>query len=343
MTLAPFRSLLFLLSTVPLGLSASAQAPTSAQPLTIDAVVTDKSGSPLPGLSESDLTLLDNKARRPLTAFHPSSGKHTPVEVILIIDAVNTRFQNVAYERSEIDKFLHTNEGRHPYPTTLAVFTDTGTRILPGFSTDGNVLSTSLKNEAIGLRTLRRSSGFYGAEDRLNLSLTALRQLIAAESPHPGRKLIVWISPGWPYLSGPNIQLDKKQQTGLFADVVSLSTQLRQNHITLYSIDPVGPADSGFRTFYYRAFLKGVKKPTDTDLGDLSLQVLATQSGGLAVSGNSDIHGFLHRCLQDADAFYELTFNPPPAEHPNEYHHLDLQVTQPGLTARTRDGYYIQP
>ena len=318
-------------------------AQSSSKPITLEAVATDKAGTPIPALQQGDFTLLDNKNPRSLTSFSGRIGKDSPVEVVLVIDAVNTRYQNVAYERSEIDKFLHANEGQLPYPSTLAIFTDTGTEIQPGFSKDGNAISAALKNETIGLRTLRRSSGFYGAEDRLSLSLNALRQLISVEAQHPGRKLIVWISPGWPYLSGPSIQLDKKQQDGIFADVVSLSTQLRQGHITLYSIDPIGPTDSIFRTMYYRAFLKGVKKPNQTDLGDLSLQVLASQSGGLAISGSSDVAGSLRRCLADADAFYELTFDPPPAEQPNEYHHLDLLVAKPGLTARTREGYYLQP
>ena len=318
-------------------------AQTSGSAITIDAVATDKAGTPIPALQEGDFTLLDNKHPRALTSFHGHVGKDSPVEVILVIDAVNTRYQNVAYERSELDKFLRANEGQLPYPTTLAIFTDSGTQIQPGFSKDGNAIRAALDKQDVGLRILRRSTGFYGAEDRLNLSLTALRQLISVESQQPGRKLIVWISPGWAYLSGPNIQLDRKQQDGLFAEIVSLSTQLRQNHITLYSIDPIGPADSGFRTFYYRAFLKGIKKPSQVDLGDLSLQVLATQSGGLAITGNSDISGSLRHCIADANAFYELTFNPPPAEQPNEYHHLDLLVTRPGLTARTRDGYYLQP
>ncbi len=318
-------------------------AQSSSQPVIIDAVATDKAGTPIPALTAADFTLLDNKVQRSLTDFHPRLGKDSPVEVILLIDAVNTRYQNVAYERSEIDKFLHSNEGQLPYPTTVAIFTDTGTQIQPGFSKDGNAISAALKAQNIGLRILRRSSGFYGAEDRLSLSLTALRQLVSVESQHPGRKLIIWISPGWPYLSGPAVDLSGKQQTGVFADIVSLSTQLRQAHITLYSIDPIGPADSGIRTFYYRAFLKGVKKPSQVDLGDLSLQVLATQSGGLAITGNSDVAGSLRRCVADADAFYELTFTPPPAEVPNEYHHLDLLVAKPGLTTRTRDGYYLQP
>ncbi len=318
-------------------------AQSSTQPIIIDAVATNKAGPPVPALTAGDFTLLDNKAPRALSNFQAHTGKDAPVEVVIVIDAVNTRFENVAYERSEIDKYLHTNEGQLPYPTTLAVFTDTGTQIQPGFTKDGHALSDALDHQEIGLRILRRSTGFYGAEDRLTLSLNTLRQLVSVESQHPGRKLILWISPGWPYLSGPAIDLDRKQQDSIFAEIVSLSTQLRQAHISLSSIDPIGPADAGLRTFYYETFLKGVKKPSQVDLGDLSLQVLASQSGGLAISGNSDVAGSLRRCVADADAFYELTFTPPPAETPNEYHHLELRVDKPGLTVRTRDGYYLQP
>lgn len=316
---------------------------TPDRPITIDAVATDKAGHPVPALTQSDFTLLDNKAPRALTGFTARSGKDVPVEVIVVIDAVNTRYENVAYERSEVAKFLHANEGQLAYPTSLAIFTDTGTQILPGFSKDGNALSEVLKQQTISLRTLRRSSGFYGAEDRLNLSLTALQQMVSVEAQHPGRKLILWISPGWPYLSSPAIQLDARQQNGIFAQIVNLSAELRRNRITLYSVDPVGPADAGLRTFYYRAFLKGVEKPSQVDLGDLSLQVLATQSGGLAISGNSDVANTLTRFVSDANAFYELTFDPPPSEQPNQYHHLELKVSNPALTARTRDGYYLQP
>jgi hypothetical protein len=46
---------------------------------------------------------------------------------------------------------------------------------------------------------------------------------------------------------------------------------------------------------------------------------------------------------EDGSAYYELIFDPTPAEHPNEYHQIELQVSQPGLTLRTRQGYYNQP
>jgi hypothetical protein len=48
-------------------------------------------------------------------------------------------------------------------------------------------------------------------------------------------------------------------------------------------------------------------------------------------------------CLADAKEYYTLAFEYPPADNANEYHTLDIKVGKPGLTARTRTGYYAQP
>lgn len=113
--------------------------------------------------------------------------------------------------------------------------------------------------------------------------------------------------------------------------------------MTLYNINPLGPGENLFRADYYQDFLKGVSKSDQTDLADLSLQVLAVQSGGLSLNSSSDVAGNLQRCLRDTESWYEVTFTAPVADHPNEYHHIQITVDEPGLTARTRDGYYAQP
>jgi hypothetical protein len=71
--------------------------------------------------------------------------------------------------------------------------------------------------------------------------------------------------------------------------------------------------------------------------------VLAVQSGGLASESNSDVTGVIRRCLTDASSWYEITYDPPPADGPNQYHHIEVKLDQPGLAARARDGYYANP
>jgi hypothetical protein len=125
--------------------------------------------------------------------------------------------------------------------------------------------------------------------------------------------------------------------------VITFSPQLRQANVTLYNINPLGPGENLLRANYYQEFVKGVSKSAQTDLADLSLQVLAAQSSGLVLQGDSDVAGLLTRCLEDTASWYEITFDPPVADWPNEFHRVEITVDKPGLTARTRTGYYTQP
>jgi VWFA-related protein len=316
--------------------------PAAASRITLDVVVTPKSGPPVADLQQQDFTIFDNKAPRHITSFRAFAGGQAPVHVLIVLDAVNVPYQSIAYSRGEIDKFLHANGGRLAYPTQLAFFTDKGMQIQQTFSTDGNELSSSLDQYAVALRDIRRSSQ-YEASDRFNLSIGALHSLSESQAKIPGRKLILWVSPGWPLLSGPRVFLDDKQENQLFSMIVSLSTQMREGAVTLYNINPFGAAEGVGRQFYYESFLKGVSKPNQALIGDLSLQVLAVQSGGLALTGNNNLTALLEQSAADGQAYYELSFDPPHADHADEYHHIEVQVAKPGLTARTRQGYYQQP
>jgi VWFA-related protein len=314
--------------------------------IALDMVVTDKSGKPISGLRQQDFTVLDNKLPQKLVSFRAvdQTTPGPPPEVILVVDAVNTSFITVSYERSEIVRFLGQNGGKLAQPVSIIFFKDTNTEMQRAPSRDGNALIAEFDKYVTGLRTINRSAGFYGAQDRLNLSLRAIGGLAAYEATKPGRKLVIWISPGWPLLSGPRIQLTGRQEEGVFGSVVALSAGLRKAGITLYSIDPLGAADAGsLRSFYYENFLKGVTKPNNVVFGNLGLQVLAVQSGGLALRSSNDITAEIDRCAADASAYYEVSFDSPPAEHPNEYHGLQVNVDKPGLTVRTHTAYYAQP
>ena len=311
--------------------------------IVLDVVATAKSGALVSGLQQGDFTLLDNKAPQTIASFRAVDGRKEPIEIVLVVDAVNTPYETVTYERGEIDRFLRDEGGHLAHPTSLAIFTDDGVRMQEGFSVEGNALGTSLDQSVIGLRDIRRSSGFYGAAERFELSLKALRELIAHESPRAGRKIILWVSPGWPLLSGPNVQIAEKERQELYTDIVSLSTQLQQARITVYSVDPLGATAGMARTFYWEAFVKGISKPSQVQAADLALQVLATQNGGEALNSSNDIAALLRKCVADTGAYYEISFYPAIGDQSHEYHHLEIHVAKPGVTARSRQGYYSRP
>jgi VWFA-related protein len=223
-------------------------------------------------------------------------------------------------------------------------FSDTGTQIQSESSRDGKALIAALEKNKTNLRTLRRSAGFYGAVERFELSLQTLRSLVADQSTRPGRKLLIWISPGWPILTGPHVELSAKEERSLFQSVVQMSQALRQARITLYSVDPLGTADAaGFRTFYYQQFLKGPASATKAQAGNLALQVLAYQSGGSVLNSSNDVASEIAKCVKDTTAYYRMSIHGAPAEGRDEYHQLQVLIDKPGLTGRTRTGYYAQP
>ncbi len=309
----------------------------------LDVVVAHKSGPPIGDLEQQDFTVLRDKRPQTITSFRAVESAQAPVEMVLVIDAVNADYQVVAYERSEVDKVLRAEGGQLSHPMSLLLLTDTGIQSIEGFSTDGNKLSSSLDQSVIGLRTLVRSAGFYGAAERYQISLDGLHDILAREAPRPGRKLVIFISPGWPLLSGPEVELDSKERRQFFGDVVYFSTNLRRAGITLYSIDPFGSRESVDRETYWENFTKGVSKSDQVEMGNLGLQVIAMQSGGLVLNSSNNIAGMLQNCLADARAYYEISFAPPPGNRPNEYHQIEIRVAKHGLTARTWQGYYSQP
>jgi len=317
--------------------------------ITIDVQVTDKSGAPVRGLQKQDFTLLDDKQPRNILSFYAvDSGaalaSDPPVEIVLVVDAVNASFQTVGYERSEVKKFLLQNDGKLAQPVSLVVFSDSGTKIQDGSSRDGNALAVLYDQYDTGLRSIKQSQGFYGAADRFDLSIKTLTSIVAYEESRPGRKLVIWFSPGWPLLSGPGTELSRKDEQQIFNSIVTASTGLRQARITLYSIDPLGLADAAsIRISYYEEFLKGVTSPGQVLPGNLGLQVLVVQSGGRVFNGSNDLTAAIANCAADANAFYVLSFDVARADQPDEYHSLRVTVDKPGTEARTRTGYYAQP
>jgi VWFA-related protein len=310
----------------------------------LDVVVTDKSGKPVSGLELKDFTLLDNKQPTKIVSFQAIDGTDQradpPAEVILLLDGVNLDYPTLAQTRDEIAKFLRQNGGHLAQPVSVVLFTDEGVKVLLAPSTDGNAMAAQLDQAKASLRTIGRSGGVNGASERFNLSVKWLSTVAEGEAQDTRRKLLIWAGPGWPMLNGPGIQTSPSGQRRLFYDAVELSTALREAHVALYSVS-FGSPDSSWD--FYQSFLKGIKTPDRMESADLTLKVIATQSGGQVPFPDNDLAAQIKTCVQDASAFYTLSFDPPKTDRADEYHGLKVVIDKPRLTARTSTGYYNQP
>lgn len=314
------------------------------QPIHLDAIVTDKSGNPIAGLSQADFALFDNGRPSPITSFsafgadsHEAAAR---VEAVLVFDTLNVSFQEISVARAQIATFLRRNSGKLPLPVSVVWMTSGGwTKLLPA-SRDGVSLAGQIDPAESHLRLLPAASGSFDDLNRLRISEKMMEGIGSFEAGKPGRKLMIWIGPGWPLLNSSLQEVSNKNQADFFAKIVTLSSELRQARIAVYSVDHGMPSGN---TYHYQDFLKGVKRWQFAFPPNLNLRVLAVQSGGLVLTPSNDLIPELDGCLRDAGPFYSLSFMPPKADGPNEYHELKLRVQRAGLIVRTTTGYYNQP
>ncbi len=317
--------------------------------LTLDVVASPRGKDTAPVLSQADFQVLDNGRPVAIKSFRPPAD-NARFALILVLDTVNANYSSVAYQRGELDKFFTANGGRLAHPTTLAIMTDKGVQMQDGFATNGAELKKELDDYTVALRFIRRDEGIYGAEDRQQLGISALQVIAQKEQSVPARKVVVFISPGWPLISGPEIQLNDKQRSAVLQTIVSVNNLLQQARITVYDVNPFGAQESVLNSNYYRSFTKPIANAGKVDLGDLALQVEAEQSGGLVRLGTTDLAKQITVCEEDAASAYQLTFVPNPEEgaahdknSPYQLHTLQVKAGTDDIKTRTRAQYYTQP
>ena len=329
-----------------LGQSTAASVNTTGQSLAmgegrihLDVVVRDASGNLVTGLQAQDFSLSDDGKPRKIvsfTAFDEVKAKPAPpVVVILMIDALNNDFIEMAYIRQGLEQYLRQNAGHLAQPTSIVRLTTSGMETLSQASLDGNALADVVR----GMGASNRPNGIYTFPPSMN----ALKRLAEEEAAKPGRKLLIWLGEGWPT---PSITretftaVDGREQRANYQLIVQISKSLLDGHIVLYG---------GYTAseFYMRDYLKEVRKASDLDPHALSLDVLAYKSGGRGevslINGDSAVAGMISHFVAEASAYYAISFNPLQAKKADEFHALSVAVDRAGVTARTASGYYDQP
>jgi VWFA-related protein len=325
-------------------LQATAQPPAASQPapMTIHVTVTDKAGNPVSGLRASDFTVLDDNHSTPIQSF--STSESTPPLVVVVMDQVNEPFRALSIEQKELETFFAGNGGHLPFPVAMMFLTDSGLQQVKP-TTNGTALAALLAKHTADLRVINSTNDIYNSEARFQTSLQAFESIVNYEAGYPGRKLLIWMSQGWPTMDMPDMSmLSVKQQKNIFSLVVTASNLLRFTNTTVYSVDPEGNYDvASMHSVEWQQYQKPVSRFDHAQYGNLAVQVLAERSGGLVRYGGNDTAQALTQCVQDASGGYDLTFQPQASDKPDTWHSIHVKVDQHGDTVRALDGYYAQP
>ena len=305
----------------------------------LDVVVNDKAGNPVPGLKPQDFTLLDNGQRQEMVSFdaHENGASGTIVEAVLLIDSLNLSAQQVATAKSAIAKFLREKEGHLAFPTIVYRLSSLGLVASQRPSMDGNELADEVVKDRESKTIWTVPQHPEGAprpdagQARNEASLKALGAIAIEERKRPCRKLLFWVGPGWPTEQGGHYS---------FEEIVELSTRLREARLSLFSVTAWAYPH---REFTFEEYLRGVKSEKDARTGDVSLEVLATKSGGIPTAPAFDLRATIDRLVEHAYGFYTVSFDPPRTNHVDEYHEIKVMVNGRDAAVRTNFEYYDEP
>ncbi len=167
----------------------------------LDAVVTDKKGNVVTGLTRNDFVIREDNTPQAIQSFDAvtagTSAEDATPHTILLIDELNTHFQDMVYARYSVNRLFSTTAPNcsSPPPSTcsptMACMCSSHTHAIPPPLTRHSAPTRPILS-------WRLRQNFYLALDRINISMTALQQIAIAATGTPGHKNIVWISPGLP-------------------------------------------------------------------------------------------------------------------------------------------------
>jgi VWFA-related protein len=342
--------------------------------IVLNVLVTDRSGKPVRGLKEDDFALLDSGQLRTLSSFRVVEGSKglVPARIVLMLDTVNNNPRDITNDRKGIEQYLKQSQARLLYPTSIAVLSGSGTRVLQP-SQERDALLGELRILTSGVHQFDCTDEGGGPEQvfttinlgtgtaildglhpdqrsgclnkRFKRSVSALERFATEQEDVPGRVILIWIGSGWPLLLNPEFRTDPPAlKRNLFDNLALVSTALREAQVTLDAVfSPDFYRKVELRSDHDNSFFNGVPTEDQVTASSLGLQVLAHQSGGQVLTESKDLGDEIARCIGDAESYYALSFDSPPATRPGEFHSLQVNVNKPGLTVRTNTGYYAQP
>lgn len=135
------------------------------------------------------------------TGSEDESSNGKAPKTILVMDMLNSSWEDFSYIRYEVQQFLKAQPTLMASPTELLVVGNESLEMLQSFTRSRADLLDALKHTPVALPYKQRN-GAFGWE-RFGQSLDALDQIALQNKGVPGRKNILWVGHG-----GPNVYLD---------------------------------------------------------------------------------------------------------------------------------------
>jgi VWFA-related protein len=318
----------------------------------LDVTVLDKKGSPVvSGLTKDDFSITEDRKPQhvfsfeapdahtlsPNTSDEGNSNGKVPV-AILVLDLLNSRFEDFAYIRYSVRKYLLAQPDQLTAPTEMLVVGNNSLDMLEGYTRSRSDLLYALDHLPAALPFKMMSGEF--CEERFNQSIDALQQIALQNKGVPGRKNIIWVGHGGPNLDLSSLQICKFGFTPKTAEKVSEYVHMTTNmlvdaRISLFVIHP-GLPDFSLSTRDANLTIGDY----DPFAGDINFGMLSNETGGKLFYNRNDVDKEMAQSAQLGSNYYTLTYQPEHVDPNGKFRHVRVTLRDSSPCIVTKAGYY---
>ena len=315
----------------------------------LDVTVLDKKGHPVvTGLTKDDFTITeDNKPQRIFSFEAPEAhvisgnaedenpNSKAPA-TIFVLDRLNSKFEDFAYIRFEVQQFLKAQPPRLASPTELLVLGNDSLEMLQSLTRSRADLLDVLKHLPTAL-PYKNMNGAFGWE-RFAQSLDALQQIALQNKGVPGRKNIVWVGRGGPNVYMDSVVFPEKSLAELKQYVHSTTNMLVDARISLFVLYPGLPVRGNLTML--SALESGVVIGDDPFAGDVNFGLFANETGGKLFYNRNNVDMEIKESEEMGARYYTLTYQPQNLDPDGKFRRVRVTLRNPNLRAVTKAGFY---
>ncbi len=322
---------------------------TNVRLVVLDMVVVDKKGNAVKDLTRADFHVQEDGVDQTIRNFDVPGTYTPPVnEVIdntsdldrvaprapvniILLDEFNTLFEDMAFARYSLKKWLNTQPDKLDTPTMLVSVSLEKFEVLHDYTENKDEILTALDHHFAAYPW--QAHNFAWVAERYSLAFFTLRRVAEATAGHPGHKNMIWIGRGLPNVS--RLRFSSIDQDHVHNAMQQTINELRDSRVTLYTIDPAGLQVDTTRYGEDAALF-------DPFGGQPDFQELARATGGRNLYGRNDVDAEIGTSIRDGSSFYTLTYRPTDTTRDvNHFRRISITVNgHPELKVVTRQGYF---
>jgi VWFA-related protein len=325
-----------------------------SQLVVLDVVVTDKAGNLVTNLSRDDFEVSENGTPQEIRNFDaPHKIDTIPVSAprdrfgrenwgnapltMIVIDEMDTPFEETAYSRQQVDRYLKSQPSLLKQPTIILWMNDSGIHPVTSFSRDRDALMMAIDSHKPSMPDKFNRGAVV---EQLSASLSAIQQLALFSRGSKGDKQIIWVGRSFPGIDGR--VLDKKQLDLMNKVISGTIDLLMQSRTTIYVIDPTLNAAPPAQ------FINDVGgpntltpfSPTDPFATGVNFKSFVEQTGGKYFYGRNDLNNEIEDTIARNTNFYTLSYMPRDSIQDGKYRKIDIHMKNPNLIVQAKQGYY---